>query len=797
MIASLPSILAGRAGIFIFRSLFLVLILLLGWPLLGQAQQQKYTLSGYVKDASSGETLPGANIYVKDNPVQGASSNNYGFYSLTLPEGTYQLVFSYLGYGDKEYELELMEDQRLNVNLKEGITIEEIVVTAEELDENVEGTQMGQVDLQVEKIKRLPALLGEVDILKTIQLLPGVLSAGEGTAGFYVRGGGPDQNLVLLDEAVVYNSGHMLGFFSVFNADAIKNTTLIKGGMPAYYGGRISSVVDIQMKEGNNKHYEVEGGVGLIASRLTVQGPIQEDRSSFILSGRRTYIFDIAGWALNGSDFDGTNYYFYDLNAKVNHTFSDKDRLYLSAYFGRDVLNFNTVVRDFNFRLPYGNATATLRWNHLFSDQLFMNVSAIYNDYDFSFRGQQDDFTFNVFSGVRDLNTKVDFDYYPNSDHNLRFGINYTYHKLTPNVAQATSGEEEFTNGLDPKYANETAIYLQDDFKVGGRWRFNVGLRASIFTQLGPYTSPINGRVFEKGDPVITYTGLEPRVSAKFTLSETSSLKAGFSYGKQYLHLVSNSTSTLPTDIWVPSTELVEPQIGIQYALGYFRNFEENAYESSIEVYYKDLKNQIDYGESYVNDIAVDVESGFVFGEGRSFGAEFFLKKNKGDLNGWIGYTLSKTDRKFPDIRNGERYPARFDRRHDLSVVLNYELSPKWNFGAVFVYGTGNTFTPLKNLYFIEQNLTVNYGDRNSARLSAYHRLDLSATLTPKPGKERPFQSSWTLSIYNAYNNFNTFFIFYDTETDEASGTANAEAVKFALFPIIPTVTWNFNWNQG
>ncbi|MEO1628763.1 MAG: TonB-dependent receptor, partial [Bacteroidota bacterium] len=437
-----------------------------------------------------------------------------------------------------------------------------------------------------------------------------------------------------------------------------------------------------------------------------------------------------------------------------------------------------------------------LRWNHLFSDRLFMNVSAIYNDYDFSFKGEQDDFTFNVQSGVRDYNAKVDFDYYPNSNHNIKFGVNYTYHKLTPNVAQATSGEEEFTNGLRPKYANETAIYIQDDIRMGGRWKVNVGLRASMFTQLGPYTSPFTGREFEKGEPVVTYTGLEPRVSAKFTLDKQSSLKAGITYGKQYLHLVSNSTSTLPTDVWVPSTELVKPQTGIQYAVGYFRNFKENAYESSIELYYKDLQNQLDYGESYVNDIAADVESGFVFGSGRSFGAEFFLKKNTGALNGWIGYTLSKTDRQFPDIRNGERFPARFDRRHDLSVVANYELNPKWRFGAVFVYGTGNTFTPLRNLYFIEQNLTVNYGDRNSARLQAYHRLDLSATLTPKPNKDRAFQSSWTFSVYNAYNRFNTFFIFYDTETDEAAGTASARAVKFALFPAIPTVTWNFSWNQ-
>ncbi len=772
-----------------------LLFLLIGMTHLAIAQQT-YTLSGYVKDSTNGETLIGSNIFNKSNTSQGTTTNGYGFYSLTLPEGKYTFQFSYLGYTTKEVVINLKENVRLNVDLKEGIEIETVVITAEAKDKNVSSTQMGIVELPIEKIKTLPALFGEVDVLKTLQLLPGVLSSGEGNAGFYVRGGGPDQNLVLLDEAVVYNSGHMLGFFSVFNADAIKNTTLIKGGMPSYYGGRLSSVVDVQMKEGNNKSYEVKGGIGLIASRLTVEGPIQKNISSFMLTGRRTYAFDLAQPFLKGTDFEGTNYYFYDLNAKVNYRFSDKDRIYLSGYFGRDVLNYVSNLRGFSFRMPYGNTTGTLRWNHLFSDKLFMNVSAIYNDYDFSFKGAQSDFSVGVISGVRDYNAKIDFDFYPNVNHAFKFGVNYTYHKMTPNLANATSGEVEFENNLQIRYAHEAAIYIQDDYKISSKLGLNIGLRGTLFTQVGPFTSTITGNVFKDLEPVKTYMGLEPRLSAKYSLSKNASLKAGVTINNQYLHLVSNSTSTLPTDVWVPSSEIVKPQKGIQYALGYFKNFDNDQFESSIEVYYKDLKNQIDYRETYVNDVAADVENDFVFGTGRSYGMELFLKKSKGDLNGWIGYTLAKTDRQFNDINNGERFNATYDRTHDLSVVLNYKLNPKWEFGAVLVYGTGNSFTPIKSLYLIENNLNVEYAGRNSARISPYHRMDISATLTPKPFSNKNFSSSWTFSIYNMYNRKNPFFIYYFTETNTENLTARASAHKVSLFPIIPSITWNFNWKQ-
>ncbi|MCI4651072.1 TonB-dependent receptor [Phaeodactylibacter sp.] len=759
------------------------------------AAQEKYVLSGYVKDAATGETLIGAAVAVADSAGLGTVTNAYGFYSLELPAGTHRLRFSYVGYAGEEATVTLNEAKRLNVELtEESVELQEVVVKARPDDANVKSTEMGTVGLQMDNVKKLPALMGEVDVLKTIQLLPGVLSAGEGNAGFYVRGGGPDQNLVLLDEAVVYNPGHLLGFFSVFNADAIKNTTLIKGGMPAQYGGRLSSVVDIQMKEGNDREYAMEGGIGLVASRVTFEGPIVEERSSFIVSARRTYALDLAQPFLNNTSFAGTNYYFYDLNAKANYRFSDEDRLYFSTYFGRDVLQFRSNARDFNFDMPYGNATATLRWNHLFSDKLFMNVSAIYNDYDFGFSGGQGDFRIGLESGVRDWNGKVDFEYFPNPKHHLRFGANYTYHRLTPSLATATNGEEVFGNEGEIRYAHESAVYLADEMKIGSGIRLNAGLRVSAFTQLGPYTSKQDSTEYAAGEPVKTYIGVEPRLAATFYLNAVSSLKAGVTVANQYLHLVSNSTSTLPTDIWMPSSEIIKPQIGVQYALGYFRNFEDNRYEASVEIYYRDLYNQIDFRENYVDDVANDLEEEFVFGQGRAYGLELFLQKKKGRFTGWIGYTLSRTERIFPDINNGNPYPAIYDRRHDLSVVANYTLSKKWEFGGAFIFGTGNAYTPVQRLYFIDQFPVQEYGPRNSARLQDYHRVDFSATYTPKPDSKARFRSSWNFSVYNAYSRQNPFFIYYDFESDPNAGTAAARAYQVSLFPVIPSVTWNFSW---
>jgi len=758
--------------------------------------QSAFVVSGYVRDADSGETIIGANITLAEDGRVGTATNTYGFYSLSLPPGKHTLIYSFLGYTSQRFPVDLDKAVTINVNLKAGVEMEAIVVEAKanEDDENVQSTSMGRVTLPIEQIKALPALLGEVDVLKTIQLLPGVSSAGEGSAGFYVRGGGADQNLVLLDEAVVYNSGHFLGFFSVFNADAINSTTLIKGGIPAVYGGRLSSVLDIQMKEGNNQQFAAEGGIGLISSRLTVEGPLARDKSSFLLSGRRTYGFDLAQPFIRKTDFAGTNYYFYDLNAKVNYRFSQRDRLFVSGYFGRDVLTLAQPGRDFKFRIPYGNSTTTVRWNHLFNDKLFFNLSAIYNDYQFAATFAQDDFQFNLNSSVRDYGGKFDFEYFPSVHHQVKAGLHVTRHKLTPSIVSGFAGDVEFEPSNSPKYANEYALYLQDDWQLSPWLRINGGLRGTLFQQTGPYTSKATGKEYGPGDVVKQYGSLEPRLFVNTALSPQSAIKGGVTFTTQYIHLVSNSSSTLPTDTWVPSSENVKPQRGIQYAVGYFRNFKQNAYEASAEIYYKSLRDQIDYRESFVDNSSNDIESEFVFGKGEAYGLELFVRKNRGALTGWIGYTLSRTTRTFPDIEGGRRFPSIYDRTHDLSVVTNYRISPKFLLGAVFVYATGRAYTPLERIYVIEGNLQPDYGPRNSQRLEPYHRLDLSLVYTPKPFSTKRFRSEWVLSVYNAYSRLNTFYIYNDLDTDFETGSVTTQAYKVALFPVIPTITWNFKW---
>ncbi len=773
-------------------------ILTISWCLLvvmlhGQA---RHTVSGYVKDIESGETLIGANVFLENDVSVGTVTNTYGFYSISLPEGVQSIAFSFLGYQTHVDTLTLSENTTLNVLLTQGIEMQEVVVSAiaDEDDENVQSTSMGRVSLPIEQVKILPALLGEVDILKTLQLLPGVSSAGEGSAGFYVRGGGADQNLVLLDEAVVYNSGHFLGFFSVFNSDAIKNTTLIKGGIPAVYGGRLASVVDIQMKEGNNQDFQGEGGIGLISSRLTLEGPIVKNKSSFLISGRRTYGFDLAQPLVKQTDFAGTNYFFYDFNAKINYQFSQRDRVYLSGYFGRDVLTLAQPGRDFEFKLPYGNATTTLRWNHLFNDKLFFNLSAIYNDYQFKAGFKQEEFEFDVFSGVRDFTAKFDFDYFPSNEHQVKTGVHATHHRLTPNIITGSAGDEEFENTATAKYGNEYALYVQDDWKINPWFRVNLGLRGTMFQKTGPYKSGITGKTYKDGEVVKTYSSLEPRIFLNTTLNPNVAFKAGVTATTQYLHLVSNSSSTLPADVWVPSSELVKPQRGWQYAVGYFQNIRRNEFEASVEAYYKSLKDQIDYRESYVDNSVDQVENEFVFGDGEAYGMEFFLRKNRGALNGWISYTLSRTERTFPDIENGRTYPTTYDRTHDMSFVANYTISPKLIAGLVFVYATGKSYTPAERVYLIDGELQTDYGPRNSQRLEPYNRMDVSLTWIPNPTSKKNFKSEWVFSIYNAYNRKNTFFLYTDYETDLQSGTADVKAYKVSIFPILPSVTWNFKF---
>ncbi|TVR82193.1 MAG: TonB-dependent receptor [Saprospirales bacterium] len=757
--------------------------------------QHRYTVSGYITEEESGESVIGANIFLASSPGTGTVSNVYGYFSITLEEGDHELVISYIGFNTRRIDINLSENKNLNVNLSRGLEVAEVVVTAEEEDRNVSRAEMGLIELSMDQISTIPVILGELDILKAIQLLPGVLSAGEGFSGFHVRGGGADQNLVLLDEATVYNSGHLLGFVSVFNSDAIKNTTLIKGGMPPSYGGRISSVLDIQMREGNNRNFQAEGGIGLIASRLTLEGPIVEDRASFLISGRRTYLFDLAQPALKGGNFEGTNYYFYDLNLKTNYRISDQDRLFFSAYFGRDVLNFVTNNRDFRFEMPYGNSTATLRWNRTFGSKMFKNTSLIYNDYKFDFKGSQEDFNFGLTSGIRDLTMKSDVDFFPAADHHVKFGFIFSDHKLSPSQASGSAGETIFESPDKPEYAWQGGLYLQNDWKISNSIRLLGGLRYSFFNHRGPYPSEEEGEEIERGNSVVWYDGLEPRLNINWRLDNRTSIKAGYSYNKQYLHLVSNSTSTLPTDIWVPSTRLIPPQVGSQYSIGVFRNFMENTFETSIEVYYRDLKNQLDYLESYVPSLAGRLENEFTSGRGKAYGAEFFINKRRGDLTGWIAYTISKAERTFEEINQGKSFYAPYDRRHDLAVVASYQLSERIDLGASFVFGSGQVYTPIIGMYLIDGFPTEIYGERNSSRLPAYHRLDISLTL--KPGKENRsgrFNSYWTFSIYNLYNRKNPLFLYPSFDQDASSGTISAEVFQVSLFPILPSVTWNFKF---
>ncbi|MFZ1371880.1 MAG: TonB-dependent receptor, partial [Ferruginibacter sp.] len=748
--------------------------------------QKKYTISGYIKDSLNGETLIGAAITVQGQ-AKGINSNLYGFYSITLDEGDYTLICSFIGYRYKAVSLKLTADTRINFEVVPKIYLsEEVVVSTKKRDANVKNAQMGKFTLPMDQIKSLPAFLGEVDLLKTIQFLPGVRNAGEGSAGIYVRGGGPDQNLILLDDAPVYNTGHLFGFFSIFNADAIKNVTLIKGGMPAQYGGRLSSVLDVSMKEGNNQKLQVDAGIGVIASRLSIQGPLKKNKSSFIISGRRTYIDALTKpFIKSTSQFKGSGYYFYDLNAKVNYAFSDKDRIYLSGYFGRDVFDFANGKQSLKINIPWGNTTGTLRWNHIFNNKLFGNTTVVYNDYNFTFNALQNDFELKLASGIRDLSIKQDFDLYPYTGHKLKFGGIYTYHKFTPSVI---SGKQDSTvfkpNNAQIKFGHEAALYIQDDWEINEKIKVNAGLRYSLFQQAGPYKiyetdengNRLDSTVFGRGKAVKTYGGLEPRLTMRYALDDETSVKASVTRNLQYIHLVSNAGTTLPTDIWVPSTYKVKPQISWLYAAGLFKNFKDNMYETSVELYYKQMQNQIEYKEGYTPTGLDDTENSFTFGKGWSYGAEFFINKTKGRLTGWMGYTLSWTWRKFAALNFGDKYPAKYDRRNDMSIVAMYELNKKWKLSAAFVFGTGNAATLPQRFYIVGGILTQEYSRINEYRLPAYHRFDFAATLTPKKNIKRKWKSEWVFSVYNAYNRRNPYFIYFDQSGSPFNGTLEIQA---------------------
>ncbi|MBK9319419.1 MAG: TonB-dependent receptor [Bacteroidetes bacterium] len=784
----------------------------------------KATISGYVKDSLTGEALTGAAIYVKELE-KGANANAYGFFSLTVNQAKYLLLINFVGYQEKQIEIDLKKNVSLTIELAPKVyEKQEVVITGERIDRNIKSTDMGRVELEIEKIKSLPALLGEVDILKAIQLLPGVQDAGRGTRDL-CAGGGPDQNLVLLDEGVVYNASHLFGFFSVFNPDAVKNITLTKGGMPAQYGGRLASVLDISMKDGNMKEYHAEGGIGYIASRFTFEGPIVKDKGSFIVSGRRTFIDLFLREPFIGpeSNIAGNSYYFFDLNAKLNYQLSSKDRLFMSGYFGRDVFNFKSRETGFAVRIPWGNATTSLRWNHLFNDKMFMNTSLIFSDYKFEFGAKQQQFDFRIFSGIRDYNVKMDLNWFPNILHNVKFGGNYIYHRFTPTNAYARSGDVVFDLGdITRFYAHDAALYVNDEWDITEKLRVNGGLRMTYFAHIGPFSRYVEDPSFEgrfidtidyaAGKKVKDYYNLEPRVSVRYELNKFSSIKASYTQNYQYIHIASFGSVSLPTDVWVPSTDRVKPQYGVQYALGYFRNFKDNLFETSVEVYYKEMKNQIDYREGATpdQDVRNNPDNNFVFGEGWSYGAEFFVKKSKGNFSGWVGYTLAWTERNFPDLNFGRDFPAKYDRRHDVSVVLTYERSKKWLFGMTWVYATGDALTLPTERYFMSAGppvsvngsggLDVNnnfyilsgYDNRNDFRQKAYHRLDFSATLRSQ--KVKKFKSEWVFAVYNMYGRQNPYFIYFDVQGNSQDGNQRVQAKQVSLFSIIPSVTYNFKF---
>lgn len=758
----------------------------------GIVNSQQYTISGTIKDSENGEDLIGATIKVKEIPTTGAVTNVYGFYSLSLEKGTYTIVFNSLGFDPITKTMFLDENKKFNIELSSASTkLKEFEVTGEIEDENVSSTSMGIEKLDPKSIESIPVLLGEKDIIKTFTLMPGIKSGGEGSGGFFVRGGGADQNLILLDEAVVYNASHLLGFFSVFNSDAIKDVTLYKGGMPAEYGGRGSSVMDITMKDGNNKKFGASGGLGVISSRLTLEGPIVKDKGSFIVSGRRSYA-DVFLKLSKDENLKQSTLYFYDLNLKANYKIDDKNRVFLSGYFGRDVFGVGDL-----FGFNWGNATGTLRWNHLFSDKLFSNTSLIASNYDYEFKVGAGDDGFGVKAAIFDYNLKQDFSYYLNSKNTIKFGFNSIYHTFSPGELVAENPSFN-ANKIKNNLASENAIYLQNEQKFNEVFSIQYGLRYSFFNFLGNNDSiktfDTDGiqtgiEYVEKNKSNKFYGGFEPRLAMKYMLDETSSVKLSYNRNYQYIHLLSNTTAGSPTDSWVPSSNNIKPQIIDQIALGYFKNLKKNTYEFSVEAYYKNLQNQIDYKDGADLFLNGDVEKELAYGKGIAYGGEFYLKKNKGKFTGWLSYTYSRSLRKFDDINNGDYYPARQDLIHDVSIVGMYKLNEKWTISSSWVYTTGVAVTFPEGRYELEGVVVPYYSDRNGSRFPAYHRLDLGVTWYNK--KTDKFESNWNFSVYNAYARQNTYSIAFIEDVNNPGQTV---AEQTALFKIIPSVTYNFKF---
>jgi hypothetical protein len=752
---------------------------------------QNFTISGTIKDSASGEELIGVIVVVKELPETGASSNKYGFYSLTLDEGTYTLLYEYLGYITDSMKIELHKNIKQNINLTLfGSALQEVSVQSVKSNDNVTSTQTGMVQLDVKEISKIPVFFGEKDIMKTIELIPGVISAGEGNSGFYVRGGASDQNLILLDEATVYNAYHLLGFFSVFNSDALKDVTLYKSGMPVQYGGRLSSVEDIRMNDGNNQTYHLSGGIGLISSRLSFEGPIKKGKGSFLISGRRTYA-DLFLKLSTNSSLRNSSLYFYDFNAKGNYTLGDNDRIYLSGYLGKDLLGADNM-----FGINWGNATSTFRWNHIFGAKLFSNTSLIFSNYDYNITITNTGVNLGIQSTIRDLNLKEEFQYYPGTKNKVIFGFSSIYHTIAP--GNITSADSNVTSThIQTRYALENSVFASEEFQACEGVKLEAGIRLTSFSEIGPgtfYTYNSDGRIidsstYSSGQFVVTYINPEPRFNANFLLTEESSIKTSYDRNVQNLHLLSNSTSSNPTDLWIPSSNNVKPEIADQFSIGYYRNFLSNQYEFSVETYYKIMQNQIDYKNGAQLEINENVESELLFGQGKSYGSEFFLKRKYGKLTGWIGYTLSKTELQIPGINNGNWYPATQDITNAVDIVTIYDLNEKWSFSATWVYNTGYPVTFPSGKYELDNNIVFYYTSRNGYRMPAYDRADVGATYKCK--KHPHYQAEWSFSIYNVYDRWNAYTITFQQNPNNPQQT---QAVLTSLFGIIPSVSYNFKF---
>ncbi|OAV42657.1 TonB-dependent receptor [Lewinella sp. 4G2] len=778
----------------------------------GLAAQEKVTVKGTVTDASNGETLIGATIYLKGT-TKGTTTNEYGFYSLTVDPGTYTIVAGYLGYEDQAREAEFIGNFTADFELAEsGTDLVEIVVTAEEEDANVADVQMSVEQLNIGQIERLPALLGEVDVLRSIQLLPGVSTVGEGAAGFNVRGGSIDQNLVILDEAPVFNSSHLFGFFSVFNPDAVKGVKLYKGGIPARYGGRLSSILDVRMKEGNSKQFQMDGGIGTIFSRLSVEAPIVKDKSSFLLAGRRSYI-DVLAAPFLGDDLEGTTLNFYDLTLKTNYKFSDRDQIFLSAYLGRDVFAPGDQAG-----FSWGNTTTTLRWNHLFSDKLFSNLTFYYSDYDYAinFGDDPEQDAFDWDASIVNFSAKPEFSYFINPDNVIRFGGQGIYYRFEPANAIAVSDGDEIDISIANQWAIESAAFIENEQSIfKGRVKLNYGLRLSYFAYLGgrnvyefgeaprqgiarPLT---NATSTDRGETIKDWYNLEPRASIQYQLNTSSSLKASYQRTAQYIHLLSNTTASVPLDIWTPSTNNIDPQLADQYAIGYFRNFKNNTYEASAETYYKDFSNLIDYvdgADLVLNEL---VEGQILPGKGRAYGLELQVKKVKGRFNGWINYTLARTELLTEGINDDDWYPSRFDQTHNLNVTGFYEINDRWTFSSTFAYITGTPVTLASSGYYqLGYFVPNNEGaGRNNFRIPDYHRLDISFTLDPKKEKaDKRWQGQWVFGVYNLYSRRNPITVSGRQDADIRpilGQPISTESVKLSVVGnFIPSVSYNFKF---